>query len=81
MDKLKELLIGMNGPRLGSFGEYLFVEIMNKKKAYIISHHKDQVDFYINDRPVDVKTSRQRINSTIKRLARYSGQRRNHETN
>jgi hypothetical protein len=77
MSKINTKIKKLNKPRLGSFGEYLFVYcIKKKKKMHIEKKHSNHTDYVVNSRNVDVKTTRKNINKDAFPTPQYNGKRK-----
>jgi hypothetical protein len=44
-------------PELGKFGEYLAKKYWSENKFDVVSCHRNEIDFYVNEIPYDVKTT------------------------
>jgi len=60
--KLKKLISKLNNPRKGSFGEFIFENVIKENPINSISRfHRNRTDFVLNGENIDVKTSTQNI--------------------
>lgn len=63
---VKEEIIKMTKPVLGSFGEFIFYKYFEEKEGDSINPvHRNRIDFLLNDIPYDVKTTGRLIESNI----------------
>ena len=63
---IKEEIMKMTKPVLGSFGEFIFFKYFEVKEGNSINPvHRNRIDFLLNDIPYDVKTTGRWIESNI----------------
>lgn len=71
-------IIELNNTRLGSFGEYIFLHInKNILNKTIEKKHSQRTDFMVNNKAVDVKTTKKNITKDNLSLKLYRGDRVN----
>jgi hypothetical protein len=71
-----EAIVNLSQPELGKFGEFLAKRYWSEKGLYVLSCHRNEIDFYVNEIPYDVKTTAAPLKKEQKynnRLPNFSG--------